>query len=91
MVTLQWIVVGIAASFLCLQQCDAVYYGTKIGDFANRFHQVKGEVYAVDSRTLFIKVKNLGQFLNWVLLNILIIKSGFQIVDFFFEILTRKK
>ena len=87
MVTLQWIVVGIAASFLCLQQCDAVYYGTKIGDFANRFHQVKGEVYAVDSRTLFIKVKNLGQFLNWIL----IIKSGFQIVDFFFEILTRKK
>ena len=59
MVTLQWIVVGIAASFLCLQQCDAVYYGTKIGDFANRFHQVKGEVYAVDSRTLFIKV-NIG-------------------------------
>ena len=75
MVTLQWIVVGIAASFLCLQQCDAVYYGTKIGDFANRFHQVKGEVYAVDSRTLFIKVKHLGQFLNWIL----IIKSGFQI------------
>ena len=60
MVTLQWIVVGTVASFLCLQQCDAVYYGTKIGDFANRFHQVKGEVYAVDSRTLFIKVKTIG-------------------------------
>ena len=59
MVTLLWIV-GIAASFLCLQQCNAVYYGTKIGDFANRFHQVKGEVYAVDSRTFFIKVNNIG-------------------------------
>ena len=82
MVTLQWIVVGIATSFLCLQQCDAVYYGTKIGDFANRFHQVKGEVYAVDSRTLFIKVKNLGQFLNWVLLKIFHYKSGFQILFF---------
>ena len=37
-------------------QTQAVYYGTKIGEFATRFHQVKGEVYAVDSRTLFIKV-----------------------------------
>ena len=45
---------------LCLfesQETQAVYYGTKIGDFANRFHQVKGEVYAVDSRTIFIKVR----------------------------------
>ena len=35
---------------------QAVYYGTEIGDFANRFHNVKGKVYAVDSRTIFIKV-----------------------------------
>ena len=72
MVTLLWIV-GIAASFLCLQQCNAVYYGTKIGDFANRFHQVKGEVYAVDSRTLFIKV-NIGP----TQLDLLDVKSRFQ-------------
>lgn len=31
------------------------YYGTYVGDFQNRFHGVSGEVYAVDSRTLFIK------------------------------------
>jgi len=31
------------------------YYGTYVGDFNNRFHGVSGEVYAVDSRTLFIK------------------------------------
>ena len=36
---------------------QAVYYGTEIGDFANRFHNVKGKVYAVDSRTIFIKVQ----------------------------------
>jgi len=34
---------------------EAVYYGAKVGDFANRFHNVKGQVYAVDSRTIFIK------------------------------------
>ena len=38
--------------------CQAVYYGTEIGDFANRFHNIKGKVYAVDSRTIFIKVNN---------------------------------
>ena len=37
----------------------AVYYGTEIGDFANRFHNVKGKVYAVDSRTIFIKVNTI--------------------------------
>ena len=37
---------------------QAVYYGTLIGDFANRFHNVKGKVYAVDSRTIFIKVQS---------------------------------
>lgn len=31
------------------------YYGTYVGDFKNRFHGISGEVYAVDSRTLFIK------------------------------------
>jgi len=31
------------------------YYGAFIGNFVNRFHGISGEVYAVDSRTLFIK------------------------------------
>ena len=31
------------------------YYGTFVGEFKNRFHGISGEVYAVDSRTLFIK------------------------------------
>lgn len=31
------------------------YYGEYIGDFKNRFHGVTGEVYAVDSRTIYIK------------------------------------
>ena len=31
------------------------YYGTFIGDFKPRFHGVAGEVYAVDSRTIFVK------------------------------------
>ena len=39
------------------QKSDAVYYGSKVADFANRFHNVKGQVYAVDSRTIFIKVR----------------------------------
>ena len=33
----------------------ANYYGTLVGEFNNRFHGIKGKVYAVDSRTLFIK------------------------------------
>ncbi len=37
-------------------QVAATYYGELIGQFANRFHGIQGEVYAVDSRTLFIKV-----------------------------------
>ena len=32
-----------------------VYYGNYVGDFVDRFHGIKGEVYAVDSRTVFIK------------------------------------
>ena len=43
---------------LFISGSSAVYYGAEIGDFANRFHQIKGKVYAVDSRTIFIKVRN---------------------------------
>ena len=43
---------------------QAVYYGTEIGDFANRFHNVKGKVYAVDSRTIFIKVNTNSFFVQ---------------------------
>lgn len=31
------------------------YYGKFVGNFNNRFHGIQGEVFAVDSRTLFIK------------------------------------
>jgi len=31
------------------------YYGRRIGSLVDRFHGVSGEVYAVDSRTIFIK------------------------------------
>ena len=31
------------------------YYGAYVGDFVNRFHGITGKVYAVDSRTLFVK------------------------------------
>jgi len=43
------------SSVLFVSGSNAVYYGAKINDFANRFHNIKGEVYAVDSRTIFIK------------------------------------
>ena len=43
---------------LFISGSSAVYYGAEIGDFANRFHQIKGKVYAVDSRTIFIKVRS---------------------------------
>ena len=46
---------------LFISASSAVYYGAEIGDFANRFHQIKGKVYAVDSRTIFIKVRNVKQ------------------------------
>ena len=46
---------------LFISGSSAVYYGAEIGDFANRFHQIKGKVYAVDSRTIFIKVRNVKQ------------------------------
>lgn len=41
--------------FVCGVKANPDYYGTYVGDFNNRFHGVKGEVYAVDSRTLYIK------------------------------------
>ena len=31
------------------------YYGTKIGSFHSHAHDVVGDVYAVDERTIFIK------------------------------------
>jgi len=31
------------------------YFGTFVGSFADRFHGVKGDVYAVDSRTLYVR------------------------------------
>ncbi|XP_054722011.1 protein Skeletor, isoforms B/C-like [Uloborus diversus] len=31
------------------------YYGARIGKFSTHFHDVRGEVYAVDDKTLFIK------------------------------------
>ena len=31
------------------------YYGAFVGNFEDRFHGIKGEVFAVDSTTLFIK------------------------------------
>ena len=46
------------SSVLFVSGSNAVYYGAKINDFANRFHNIKGEVYAVDSRTIFIKVRS---------------------------------
>ena len=48
--------VGILFLLQCLELTLASdYYGTYVGDFQNRFHGVGGEVYAVDSRTLFIR------------------------------------
>ena len=48
--------VGILFLLQCLELTLASdYYGTYVGDFQNRFHGVAGEVYAVDSRTLFIR------------------------------------
>lgn len=34
---------------------DAGYYGTKIGPLSQLHHGVSGDVYAVDSRTIFLK------------------------------------
>lgn len=34
---------------------NGAYYGTKIGSLTQLHHGVSGDVYAVDSRTLFLK------------------------------------
>ncbi|XP_015110834.1 protein Skeletor, isoforms B/C [Diachasma alloeum] len=48
---------ALVALFLLLvtQACCAEYYGKLIGKLSELNHQVSGEVYAVDARTLFIK------------------------------------
>lgn len=38
-----------------IQATPLEYYGTRIGPLSQLHHGVKGEVFAVDSRTLFIK------------------------------------
>ena len=52
-------ILSLAGVLVTLQSLNSVlgndYYGTYVGDFQNRFHGIAGEVYAVDSRTLFIK------------------------------------
>ncbi|XP_070063130.1 protein Skeletor, isoforms B/C isoform X1 [Drosophila virilis] len=57
-----WLVlVGLLAALSSLQHCcDAAYpyYGTKIGSLTRLHHGVSGDVYAVDSRTIFIKKFN---------------------------------
>lgn len=40
---------------LIVLMAEAKHYGTYIGEFKDRFHDVNGQVYAVDSRTIFIK------------------------------------
>lgn len=42
---------------LATVKCDvtAPYYGVRIGKFSTHFHEVRGEVYAVDDKTIFIK------------------------------------
>ncbi|EDW23844.1 GL23703 [Drosophila persimilis] len=54
-----WLVLfGLLAALSCLPSpSDAAYpyYGTKIGALTRLHHGVSGDVYAVDSRTIFIK------------------------------------
>ncbi|KAL7731006.1 hypothetical protein ACLKA6_014229 [Drosophila palustris] len=55
------LLVGLLAALSSLQLfCDAAYpyYGTKIGSLTRLHHGVSGDVYAVDSRTIFIKKFN---------------------------------
>ncbi|XP_017874479.1 PREDICTED: protein Skeletor, isoforms B/C [Drosophila arizonae] len=55
------LLVGLLAALSSLQHgCDAAYpyYGTKIGSLTRLHHGVSGDVYAVDSRTIFIKKFN---------------------------------
>lgn len=50
-----FLVIVLAFAIRAASGQDDKYYGNYIGDFVDRFHGVKGQVYAVDSRTLFIK------------------------------------
>ncbi|XP_017847910.1 protein Skeletor, isoforms B/C [Drosophila busckii] len=55
------LLLGLLAALSSLQRCcDAAYpyYGTKIGALTRLHHGVSGDVYAVDSRTIFIKKFN---------------------------------
>ncbi|KPU79198.1 uncharacterized protein Dana_GF17471, isoform B [Drosophila ananassae] len=51
---------GLLAALSCFDFGDAAYpyYGTKIGALTRLHHGVSGDVYAVDSRTIFIKKFN---------------------------------
>ncbi|KAH8267320.1 hypothetical protein KR018_006886 [Drosophila ironensis] len=51
---------GLLAALSCLDFGEAAYpyYGTKIGALTRLHHGVSGDVYAVDSRTIFIKKFN---------------------------------
>lgn len=55
-ITFRLLFFGIVSTFL-IQTIDASYpyYGTKIGALTQLHHAVSGDVYAVDSRTLFLK------------------------------------
>ncbi|KFM72402.1 Protein Skeletor, isoforms D/E, partial [Stegodyphus mimosarum] len=54
---LRWIVSGwlILNVYFFSAQAGAPYYGTKIGTFKTFAHDVVGDVYAVDDRTIFLK------------------------------------
>lgn len=49
------IVVVVVFALILAASVEAKYYGTFLGAFQDSIHGVKGEVFAVDSRTLFIK------------------------------------
>lgn len=40
---------------MTIVKAAAPYYGTKIGSFQTYVHDVVGDVFAVDERTIFIK------------------------------------
>lgn len=45
----------ILLGLLAIVNAAAPYYGTKIGSFQTHAHDVVGDVYAVDDRTVYIK------------------------------------
>lgn len=51
------LVTAVCFAFLATVKCDVAspYYGVRIGKFSTHFHEVRGEVYAVDDKTIFIK------------------------------------